>query len=93
MTKFEQLLDVLNTHAKTIERATRRKKRFNREDLEKILAVGSAITSAVAVAVPQARPAAAVLVSLQQSATGLPSNKPRLQVVADEEPQVQEKVQ
>jgi len=76
--KFDQFLDVLNTHAKALERITRRKKKWSRETLHTALTVGSAVAAGVAVAVPQARPVAVALEGLQR-ATPNGGQSPELQ--------------
>lgn len=85
-TKFEQLLDVFNSYARALDRITRRKKRWDRERIKTVLAVGSAVLSGVAVAVPQARPVAVAVQGLQR-ATEVAENAtktPQLSAVPNE---------
>ena len=80
-TKFEQLLDCLNSYAKALDRITRRRRRWDRERLKTALTIGSAVLSGVSLVVPKARPVAIAVEGLQRAATV--SQEARGQAVAE----------
>lgn len=71
MTRLEALLDNLHSLAVGVERATKRRRRLRREHVVGVVNALSAITSAVATVVPQARPFAAGTAILQQAAPNI----------------------
>lgn len=67
MTRIEAALDALNVFAKDLERATRRKKRIDREHLIAAVKIGTVIFAAVSAFVPQLKIVAGVLNGLNAS--------------------------
>ena len=75
MTRLEAALDALNVFSKDLERATRRKRKIDREQLLAAVRIGTAIIGAVAAFVPQLKIVAGVLNGLSSSLpTALPEN-------------------
>jgi len=70
-TRLDQALDVLHAFSSSVAKATRRRRRIRREHIETAVNAVSALASAVAVVVPQARPAAMAMGSLQKAAPSI----------------------
>lgn len=67
-TRLDKALDVLHAFSSSLATATRRRRRIRRRHIISAVNAVSALTSAVSVAVPQARPAAAALGALSRTA-------------------------
>lgn len=75
MTKLEVALDALNVFAKDLDRATRRKRKIEREHIIAAVKIGTAIFSAVAAFVPQLKVVAGILNGVNNSIPAvLPTN-------------------
>ena len=75
MTRLEAALDALNIFAKDVERATRRKRKINREQLIAAAKIGTVLIGVVAAFVPQLKIVAGILNGLNASTpTILPAN-------------------
>lgn len=75
MTRLEAALDALNVFAKDLERATRRKKRIDREHLIAAFKIGTVIFGTIAAFVPQLKVVAGILNGLNASLPAvLPTN-------------------
>ncbi len=79
--RLYQIANMINACSNALGRVTRKRKRKRRRRLRRkhittTVNVASALTSAVALTVPQARPAAAVLGAVQQATSKLLPEKP-----------------
>ena len=75
MTRLEAALDALNIFAKDLERATRRKRKIEREHLIAAVKIGTVIIGAVAAFVPQLKIVSGILQGLNASIPAiLPAN-------------------
>lgn len=70
-TRLDQALDVLHAFSSSLARATKKRRRIRREHIVTAVNAVSAVASAVSLAVPQARPAAAALNVLQKAAPSM----------------------
>lgn len=68
VTRLDRALDALHSFSSALATATRRRRRIRRRHIISAVNAVSALTSAVSVAVPQARPAAAALGALSRTA-------------------------
>ena len=73
MTKLEAAFDALNVFAKDLERATRRKRKIDREQLMAAVKIGTVIINVVATYIPQLKIVAGILTGLS---TSLPAALP-----------------
>lgn len=84
-TRLDKALDVLHAFSSSLANATKKRRRIRREHIVTAVNAVSAITSAVSVAVPQARPAASALNALSRSAPSVVQEQPQLYVPRPEQ--------